>query len=76
MLSSLAYELVEWGAVGVFAAEEGMAFLGAQGDPWDAHKDMFLATLGSVISVAVLWLRYTGPFSMNWAQHAPPDRIR
>ncbi len=57
MSSSLVYEFIEWGAVVAFADEQGMAFLGAQGDPWDAHKDMFLATLGSVATVAILWLR-------------------
>ena len=30
---------------------EGAAYLGAQGDEWDAQKDMALATLGSVITM-------------------------
>jgi putative membrane protein len=57
MSTSLLYELIEWGAMLAFGADQGMAFLGAQGDPWDAHKDMLLATLGSVVSVALAALR-------------------
>jgi putative membrane protein len=43
--TSTFYELLEWAAAIVFG-EGGMAFLGTQGDPWDAHKDMALAILG------------------------------
>ena len=32
-------------------------FLGAQGDAWDAHKDMALATGGAVFAVTVGALR-------------------
>ena len=50
---SAIYELVEWGATVVVAPEAGVAFLGAQGDPWDAHKDMALASLGAAITLAI-----------------------
>ena len=50
---SAIYELVEWGATVVVAPEAGAAFLGAQGDPWDAHKDMALASLGAAITLAI-----------------------
>lgn len=50
MASSLVYEMVEWGAAVTFGGEVGMAYLGTQGDIWDAHKDMALATLGALIS--------------------------
>ena len=33
--------------------EAGLAFLGAQGDVWDAQKDMGLAGLGSIVAMAV-----------------------
>ena len=54
MSTSLLYELIEWGAAELLAGEQGMAFLGTQGDLWDAHKDMALATLGSLLGVGLL----------------------
>ena len=56
MASSMVYELVEWGAAVVFGGELGMAFLGTQGDIWDAHKDMALATLGAFIAMLITFL--------------------
>ncbi len=73
MSSSLVYEFIEWGAVLVLAGDEGMAFLGAQGDPWDAHKDMFLATLGSLITVTWLWL---GPFGSHLGRKPSMGLVR
>jgi len=60
--TSLAYELVEWGAATVFGGELGMAYLGTQGDQWDAHKDMSLAAIGAIVAMLItvsinLWLR-------------------
>ena len=54
MSTSMVYELIEWGAMIVFGSDQGLAFLGAQGDVWDAHKDMFLASCGSLLSVTLL----------------------
>lgn len=45
------YELIEWGAAEVFGGDLGMAYLGTQGDVWDAQKDMALALLGSSIAL-------------------------
>jgi len=53
---SLIYELLEWSAASVFDPELGIAFLGAQGDPWDAQKDMALALAGSVLAALADWL--------------------
>ena len=53
MSTSMIYELVEWGAAVVFAGEAGMLFLGTQGDVWDAHRDMALASLGAVIAMTI-----------------------
>src|SRR5688572_29169851 len=47
MSTSMLYELIEWGASEVFGGELGAAYLGTQGDIWDAHKDMALAALGA-----------------------------
>ncbi|QCR23542.1 DUF2238 domain-containing protein [Pontibacter sp. SGAir0037] len=53
-LSAL-YEIVEWVVADlVFQnAEQGMTYLGAQGDVWDAQKDMALALMGATITMAV-----------------------
>ncbi len=52
--ASTIYELIEWGASVVFGGDLGMAYLGTQGDIWDAHKDMALAMLGAVVTAGVL----------------------
>jgi len=56
MASSMMYELVEWGAAEVFGGDLGMAYLGTQGDIWDAHKDMALASLGALIAMCITML--------------------
>jgi putative membrane protein len=48
------YELIEWAAVAVFGGELGAAYLGTQGDVWDAQKDMALALAGSVIGLGLM----------------------
>jgi putative membrane protein len=53
MSTSMIYELIEWGAAELFGGELGQAYLGTQGDVWDAHKDMALASLGAVIAMLV-----------------------
>lgn len=47
------YELVEWAAAMAFGGDLGVAYLGTQGDPWDAQRDMALAAGGSVLAVAI-----------------------
>ncbi len=56
MSTSMIYELIEWGAAEVFGGELGMAYLGTQGDVWDAHKDMALASLGALLTTLIVWL--------------------
>lgn len=53
--TSALYELIEWAAAIVYGGDLGAAFLGTQGDEWDAHKDMALAGLGAVIAALTLW---------------------
>ncbi|HSB41508.1 MAG TPA: DUF2238 domain-containing protein [Methylomirabilota bacterium] len=53
MSSSATYELMEWTAAMVFGGDLGIAYVGAQGDPWDAQKDMVLAALGAVVATVV-----------------------
>jgi putative membrane protein len=49
--TSALYELIEWGAAEWFGGELGAAYLGTQGDIWDAHKDMALAGTGALIAM-------------------------
>jgi putative membrane protein len=50
---SVIYEMIEWAAAAVFGGDLGVAYLGTQGDAWDAQKDMFLASFGAAIGVTV-----------------------
>ena len=50
---SATYELVEWLAAATVGSAAGIAFLGAQGDIWDAQKDMLLAGVGAIITMSV-----------------------
>jgi putative membrane protein len=47
------YEIIEW----IYAATEGgsagAAFLGSQGDIWDAQKDMLSDILGAVLAAGL-----------------------
>ena len=53
MASSMMFELFEWGAAEFFGGDLGMAYLGTQGDVWDTHKDMALASLGAFIEMSI-----------------------
>ena len=50
---SAIYEIIEWISAIVFGGDLGIAFLGSQGDIWDAQKDMLLAGLGSIIAMGI-----------------------
>lgn len=49
---STLYELLEWLAASILHPELGMAFLGIQGDIWDAQKDTIAAMTGALINIA------------------------
>jgi len=51
MSTSMIYELIEWAAAEIFGGDLGVAYLGTQGDVWDAQKDMALASLGALIAM-------------------------
>ena len=71
MSTSMIYELVEWAAAELFGGELGMAYLGTQGDVWDAHKDMTLASLGALIAMivtAIVNRRLQRDFAREWAE--------
>jgi putative membrane protein len=48
---STVYELLEWLVVIILHPELGSAFLGTQGDHWDAQKDTLVAIIGAVINM-------------------------
>ena len=59
------YEIREWITAQVSDPNAGMAFLGAQGDVWDAQKDMLMAGIGALLAmivIALINLRYNPDF--------------
>jgi putative membrane protein len=47
-----AWEIIEAGVAQIARPDLGIAFVGAQGDPWDAQHDMLSAMLGTIIALA------------------------
>lgn len=54
MVSSLVYEWAEWAIALTMSPEQAEAYNGQQGDIWDAHIDMLLATLGAAFVMPFL----------------------
>jgi putative membrane protein len=52
--TSTTFELLEWAAALVFGGELGVAYLGTQGDVWDAQKDMSLAAAGGLVATVTI----------------------
>jgi len=50
MCTSLVYEWAEWVVALTLSPEAAESYNGQQGDVWDAHMDMFLATLGALFA--------------------------
>ncbi|MEN9582394.1 MAG: hypothetical protein RL641_348 [Candidatus Parcubacteria bacterium] len=62
---SALYEIIEWQAAKNVDPSAGLAFLGSQGDIWDAQKDMALALCGAVLAALVVFfinMRYKKDF--------------
>ncbi|MEK7635410.1 MAG: DUF2238 domain-containing protein [Patescibacteria group bacterium] len=53
------YEIVEWLVARNVDPAAGLAFLGSQGDIWDAQKDMGMAMIGAILAMLVI-------FIINW----------
>jgi putative membrane protein len=67
----MVYELIEWGAALVVGSDLGNAYLGTQGDEWDAQKDMLLATLGAAIALSIAATIHRSldrDFQSDWAE--------
>lgn len=54
MSVSALYELIEWAVADLFFKAQGAAYLGTQGDIWDAQKDIFLAFSGAVLATTIV----------------------
>jgi putative membrane protein len=50
------FEMLEWGAAITVGSELGTAYLGTQGDVWDAQKDMALAGLGAALTMIATFI--------------------
>ena len=48
------YELIEWAVADIFFQAQGDAYLGTQGDIWDAQKDIFLAFSGAILATTIV----------------------
>ncbi|HJS32258.1 MAG TPA: DUF2238 domain-containing protein [Alphaproteobacteria bacterium] len=71
MSTSMVFELFEWGAAEFFGGDLGVAYLGTQGDQWDAQKDMALASLGALIAMsltAAVNIRLQRDFAREWVE--------
>jgi len=69
--TSTLFELVEWIAVLLAAPEVGSAYLGTQGDVWDAQKDITCAMFGALLAMAItaaINARYKRDFSRDFLQ--------
>jgi putative membrane protein len=64
------WELVEWWTSLVVAGDVGQAFLGSQGDIWDAQWDMFLALVGALVALLLLGRAH----DRSMARVPPPSR--
>jgi len=62
---SASYELFEWRYAVAFGGQRAEDFLGSQGDPWDAQRDMFQALLGGLAAMIFL-----GPWQERQAVRA------
>ncbi len=55
------YEIVEYWTARVVDPDLGTAFLGTQGDDWDSQKDMRLALVGALLSLALSAAVFAAP---------------
>lgn len=63
------YEALEGLVAMIVSPELGAAYLGTQGDEWDAQKDTALAFAGAVVTMSLVWSRD------RWRRfHAPETR--
>ncbi|MBN1383930.1 MAG: DUF2238 domain-containing protein [Elusimicrobia bacterium] len=72
---SAVYEIIEWLAAANVNEAAGIAFLGAQGDIWDAQKDMLMAAIGAVLAmtiIAIINMKYNADFTKDIKESFKP----
>jgi putative membrane protein len=68
MSFSALYEVIEWITARNVDPAAGLAFLGSQGDVWDAQKDMGLAGLGALLAMFVVACVHAYTKDNFWAE--------
>lgn len=66
MAVAAGWEILEWLVAVAEGGDAGHAFLGSQGDEWDAQKDMLADTLGAVCALALFRL-----YGRRWGSMDP-----
>jgi putative membrane protein len=70
------WEIIESWVARALHPELGMTYLGSQGDPWDAQKDMAAALYGSLLCAALLLaLRWRSVRQRNVAKSSLADSL-
>ncbi|MEB8434423.1 DUF2238 domain-containing protein [Cocleimonas sp. KMM 6892] len=54
--ASAIYEMIEWLVADKFFVEQGISYLGTQGDVWDSQEDMFVAFIGSLLAALIFYV--------------------
>jgi putative membrane protein len=74
MAAAMAYELAEWLVAALFGGDLATAYLGMQGDIWDAQKDMALSTAGAILAMILArrLLAREGPAGEDRRRADPP----
>lgn len=71
LATSAMFELFEWAAAELYGGDLGAAYLGTQGDIWDAQRDMALASFGALIAMlvtALINVRLQRDFAREWQE--------
>ena len=53
MAMAAGWEIIEWAVAVWDGGSDGLAFLGSQGDVWDAQKDMLCDTAGAIFAAGL-----------------------
>ncbi|WP_400193622.1 DUF2238 domain-containing protein [Hymenobacter sp. B81] len=66
---AMSYEIIEWLYAATAGGDAGAAFLGSQGDIWDAQKDMLADTSGAVLALGLYAVTGSAPAEPEPARH-------
>lgn len=73
---SAVYEIIEWLVAARVDPAAGAAYLGSQGDIWDAQKDMGLAGLGAVLAMLIVAVINMGYDPNFWQEVRESFRVK